>query len=87
MKEIGLINVRDYLDNMSDTYFWICLQDYNAKISDFGLARDGPTGDKSHVSTGIMGTNGYVDPEYEESGIFRFMFPNHNFVSRCSGLA
>jgi len=54
------------------------LQDYNAKLSDFGLARDGPTGDKSHVSTRVMGTNGYADPEYIASeGIFRFMLPNH----------
>jgi len=45
------------------------LQDYNAKLSDFGLARDGPTGDKSHVSTRVMGTNGYADPEYVDSGI------------------
>ncbi|XP_057732341.1 probable serine/threonine-protein kinase PBL16 [Arachis stenosperma] len=29
--------------------------DYNAKLSDFGLAKDGPVGDESHVSTRIMG--------------------------------
>ncbi|KAJ6325842.1 hypothetical protein OIU78_013018 [Salix suchowensis] len=33
-------------------------QDYNAKLSDFGLAKDGPIGDKTHVSTRIMGTYG-----------------------------
>nr|TKR98192.1 kinase family protein [Populus alba] len=33
-------------------------QDYNAKLSDFGLAKDGPMGDKTHVSTRIMGTYG-----------------------------
>ncbi|MBA0677470.1 hypothetical protein Goari_018876, partial [Gossypium aridum] len=38
--------------------------DYNAKLSDFGLARDGPTGDRSHVSTRVMGTHGYAAPEY-----------------------
>ncbi|KAJ9567117.1 hypothetical protein OSB04_003083 [Centaurea solstitialis] len=38
--------------------------DYNAKLSDFGLAKDGPTGDKSHVSTRVMGTYGYAAPEY-----------------------
>ncbi|KAL8120093.1 hypothetical protein AgCh_017280 [Apium graveolens] len=37
---------------------------FNAKLSDFGLARDGPTGDKSHVSTRVMGTYGYAAPEY-----------------------
>ncbi|WVZ00927.1 hypothetical protein V8G54_026996 [Vigna mungo] len=37
---------------------------YNAKLSDFGLAKDGPTGDKSHVSTRVMGTYRYAAPEY-----------------------
>ncbi|KAL7092557.1 hypothetical protein ACP275_12G170500 [Erythranthe tilingii] len=41
---------------------------YNAKLSDFGLARDGPTGDKSHVSTRVMGTHGYAAPEYLNTG-------------------
>lgn len=41
---------------------------YNAKLSDFGLAKDGPTGDKSHVSTRIMGTYGYAAPEYLATG-------------------
>ncbi|RWR82183.1 putative serine/threonine-protein kinase PBL16 isoform X1 [Cinnamomum micranthum f. kanehirae] len=42
--------------------------DYNAKLSDFGLAKDGPVGDKSHVSTRIMGTLGYAAPEYMMTG-------------------
>ncbi|KAK8513406.1 hypothetical protein V6N13_002150 [Hibiscus sabdariffa] len=42
--------------------------DYNAKLSDFGLARDGPTGDKSHVSTRVVGTQGYAAPEYIATG-------------------
>ncbi|XP_076893038.1 putative serine/threonine-protein kinase PBL10 isoform X1 [Bidens hawaiensis] len=42
--------------------------DFNAKLSDFGLARDGPTGDKSHVSTRVMGTYGYAAPEYLSTG-------------------
>ncbi|KAL6983973.1 Serine/threonine-protein kinase pbs1 [Sarracenia purpurea var. burkii] len=29
---------------------------YHPKLSDFGLAKLGPTGDKSHVSTRVMGT-------------------------------
>lgn len=43
-------------------------QEYNAKLSDFGLAKDGPAGDKSHVSTRIMGTYGYAAPEYIMTG-------------------
>ncbi|XP_062180622.1 serine/threonine-protein kinase PBL34-like [Phragmites australis] len=42
--------------------------DYNAKLSDFGLARDGPEGDKTHVSTRVMGTYGYAAPEYVMTG-------------------
>ncbi|KAK6933172.1 Protein kinase domain [Dillenia turbinata] len=41
---------------------------YNAKLSDFGLAKDGPTGSKSHVSTRVMGTYGYAAPEYLATG-------------------
>uniref|UniRef100_M1ARC5 non-specific serine/threonine protein kinase n=1 Tax=Solanum tuberosum TaxID=4113 RepID=M1ARC5_SOLTU len=43
--------------------------DYNAKLSDFGLARDGPIGDQSHVSTRVMGTYGYAAPEYLSTGL------------------
>ncbi|KAJ4970726.1 hypothetical protein NE237_003825 [Protea cynaroides] len=42
--------------------------DFNAKLSDFGLARDGPTGDRTHVSTRVVGTRGYAAPEYVATG-------------------
>ncbi|GAU29817.1 hypothetical protein TSUD_223630 [Trifolium subterraneum] len=41
---------------------------YNAKISDFGLAKFGPSGENSHVTTRIMGTYGYAAPEYIATG-------------------
>ncbi|GFP96485.1 probable receptor-like protein kinase at5g47070 [Phtheirospermum japonicum] len=43
-------------------------KDFNPKLSDFGLAREGPTGDRSHVSTAPVGTRGYAAPEYVETG-------------------
>ena len=46
----------------------IHLQDYKAKLSDFGLAKDGPEGDDTHVSTRVMGTHGYAAPEYIMTG-------------------
>uniref|UniRef100_A0A2N9G185 non-specific serine/threonine protein kinase n=1 Tax=Fagus sylvatica TaxID=28930 RepID=A0A2N9G185_FAGSY len=42
--------------------------DFNAKLSDFGLAKDGPMGDQTHVSTRVMGTYGYAAPEYVMTG-------------------
>ncbi|CAI0470709.1 unnamed protein product [Linum tenue] len=42
--------------------------EYNAKLSDFGLATDGPEGDETHVTTQVMGTEGYAAPEYVSTG-------------------
>ncbi|KAH0648552.1 hypothetical protein MTR67_036845 [Solanum verrucosum] len=43
-------------------------ENFNARLSDFGLAREGPAGDRSHVSTAPVGTLGYAAPEYVETG-------------------
>ncbi|XP_020210702.1 probable serine/threonine-protein kinase PBL23 [Cajanus cajan] len=43
-------------------------ENFNPKLSDFGLAKLGPTGDKTHVSTRVMGTYGYCAPEYASTG-------------------
>lgn len=44
------------------------LQSYTAKISDFGLAKLGPSASQSHVTTRVMGTYGYAAPEYVATG-------------------
>ncbi|KAH7425487.1 hypothetical protein KP509_11G056900 [Ceratopteris richardii] len=54
-------------------------QDYTAKLSDFGLAKDGPEGDKSHVSTRVMGTYGYAAPEYVLTGHLTTMSDVYSF--------
>ncbi|KAI5074097.1 hypothetical protein GOP47_0010058 [Adiantum capillus-veneris] len=41
---------------------------FQPKLSNFGLAKLGPVGDKSHVSTRVMGTYGYCAPEYAITG-------------------
>ncbi|XP_072958576.1 probable serine/threonine-protein kinase PIX13 isoform X2 [Typha angustifolia] len=41
---------------------------YDPKLSDFGLAKDGPTGEQSHITTRIIGTYGYAAPEYVATG-------------------
>ncbi|CAI9782695.1 unnamed protein product [Fraxinus pennsylvanica] len=63
--------------------------DYTAKLSDFGLAKDGPEGDDTHVSTRVMGTQGKksVDKtrsqrEQNLADWARPMLKNHRKLSR-----
>ncbi|PQQ19603.1 putative serine/threonine-protein kinase NAK [Prunus yedoensis var. nudiflora] len=42
--------------------------DCNAKLSDFGLAKYGPRDGQDHVMTRILGTKGYIAPEYIGTG-------------------
>ncbi|XP_028807537.1 receptor-like protein kinase THESEUS 1 [Neltuma alba] len=49
------------------------------KVADFGISRKGPPLDKSHVTTFVKGSFGYIDPEYfrtkyltEKSDAFSF---------------
>ncbi|KAA8543871.1 hypothetical protein F0562_021952 [Nyssa sinensis] len=47
-------------------------EDFNAKLSDFGLVRQGPTAGLTHVSTSVVGTVGYAAPEYVQTGRLTF---------------
>ncbi|KAF5952742.1 hypothetical protein HYC85_010686 [Camellia sinensis] len=41
---------------------------FKPKLSDFGLAREGPTDGHTHVSTAVVGTFGYAAPDYIQTG-------------------
>ncbi|CAI9104883.1 OLC1v1003672C3 [Oldenlandia corymbosa var. corymbosa] len=42
--------------------------DFHAKVADFGLAKQAPEGRVNYLSTRVMGTFGYVAPEYAMTG-------------------
>ncbi|CAO2840055.1 unnamed protein product [Amaranthus hypochondriacus] len=52
---------------------------YHPKLSDFGLAKVGPVGDKTHVSTRVMGTYGYCAPDYAMTGQLTFRSDIYSF--------
>ncbi|KAH0747072.1 hypothetical protein KY285_008729 [Solanum tuberosum] len=52
---------------------------YHPKLSDFGLAKVGPLGDKTHVSTRVMGTYGYCAPDYAMTGQLTFKSDIYSF--------
>ncbi|XP_065850094.1 probable serine/threonine-protein kinase PBL12 [Euphorbia lathyris] len=53
--------------------------DFTAKLSDFGLAKDGPDGEETHVTTRVMGTQGYAAPEYVMTGHLTTMSDVYSF--------
>ncbi|CAN7025527.1 hypothetical protein Bca4012_041759 [Brassica carinata] len=52
---------------------------YNAKLSDFGLAKLGPSASQSHITTRVMGTQGYAAPEYVATGHLYVKSDNYGF--------
>ncbi|CAI0419142.1 unnamed protein product [Linum tenue] len=57
-----------YRDFKTSNILLDSVSEYNAKLSDFGLATDGPEGDETHVTAQVMGTEGYAAPEYISTG-------------------
>ncbi|KAE8723218.1 Serine/threonine-protein kinase PBS1 [Hibiscus syriacus] len=43
-------------------------KNFHAKVADFGLAKQAPEGRTNYLSTRVMGTFGYVAPEYAMTG-------------------
>ncbi|KZV24569.1 putative serine/threonine-protein kinase Cx32, chloroplastic-like [Dorcoceras hygrometricum] len=43
-------------------------EEFNPKLSDFGLAKLGPSNGDTHITTDIVGTFGYAAPEYMATG-------------------
>ncbi|KAK2643234.1 hypothetical protein Ddye_024997 [Dipteronia dyeriana] len=54
-------------------------ENYHPKLSDFGLAKVGPSGDNTHVSTRVMGTHGYCAPDYAMTGQLTFKSDIYSF--------
>ncbi|KAA8530080.1 hypothetical protein F0562_004789 [Nyssa sinensis] len=74
---VGAANGLDFLHNQADppviyrdlkSSNILLGEGFHPKLSDFGLAKFGPAEERSHISTRVMGTQGYCAPEYAGTG-------------------
>ncbi|XP_058101534.1 probable serine/threonine-protein kinase PBL26 isoform X2 [Magnolia sinica] len=54
-------------------------EQFNPKLSGFGLAKLGPIGNRLHVSARVVGTDGYCAPEYASTGLLTSMADVYSF--------
>ncbi|KAK1304478.1 putative receptor-like protein kinase [Acorus calamus] len=54
---------RDFKPSPSFQHNILLDSDYEEKLSDFGLAKYGPEGDDTHLTTRVTGTHGYAAPD------------------------
>ncbi|XP_021767442.1 probable serine/threonine-protein kinase PBL24 [Chenopodium quinoa] len=54
-------------------------KNFKAKLSDFGLSKLGPSGEKKYVSTSVVGTYGYIAPEYQKTGFLTMKADVYSF--------
>ena len=65
MLSVRVLKIANIQDGTKSPSHSLCiLQNYTTKLSDFGVSKDGPLGDETHVFTKVMGTYGFSNPEY-----------------------
>ncbi|XVF58204.1 hypothetical protein PTKIN_Ptkin07bG0045200 [Pterospermum kingtungense] len=89
MRTCLLIEIHESFLNLYSSltsFFCVKQQNYNAKLCDFGLAKNRPTGDRSHVFTRVMGQYDCATPQYMATGIFLNCHLSHFLAQRFGHL-